>query len=286
MSSSNLLKRGYGYVFQDDDARIIDSNGLVADRLDKLAETMVKTAESDEGFHEGFTEGLNAIQVEKLLSDEEQPEGEQTEENSFSDEDYQEMLIKARNEAEVIIQEAKEQALSQKNGIFEEAKSQGYQEGIFQAEKDLEQQRIQLQNKAREQEQIFDNNMEQMEGQLVETLTDIYDHIFHVQFSSQKEVIFYLIQNSLSKIEGGRNFIVHVSKEDYGFVSMQKKELFTGLSGAENSEIVEDLSLKQNECLIETNSGLFDCGLETQLAGLKRELRLLSHTSSKSEGEE
>lgn len=286
MSSSNLLKRGYGYVFQDDDARIIDSNGLVADRLDKLAETMVKTAESDEGFHEGFTEGLNAIQVEKLLSDEEQPEGEQTEENSFSDEDYQEMLIKARNEAEDIIQEAKEQALSQKNGIFEEAKSQGYQEGIFQAEKDLEQQRIQLQNKAREQEQIFDNNMEQMEGQLVETLTDIYDHIFHVQFSSQKEVIFYLIQNSLSKIEGGRNFIVHVSKEDYGFVSMQKKELFTGLSGAENSEIVEDLSLKQNECLIETNSGLFDCGLETQLAGLKRELRLLSHTSSKSEGEE
>jgi len=43
-------------------------------------------------------------------------------------------------------------------------------------------------------------------------------------------------------------------------------------------EIVEDMTLKSNECFIDTGAGIFDCSLETQLEGLKRELRLLSFT--------
>ena len=69
-----------------------------------------------------------------------------------------------------------------------------------------------------------------------------------------------------------------MSKEDYGFVSMQKKELTAGIAGGETVEIVEDLTLKSNECFIDTGGGIFDCSLETQLEGLKRELRLLSFT--------
>ncbi|MBO6133082.1 MAG: hypothetical protein J6P05_01975, partial [Lachnospiraceae bacterium] len=66
--------------------------------------------------------------------------------------------------------------------------------------------------------------------------------------------------------------------DDYGFVSMQRKELLSGISGAENAEIVEDISLKRNQCFIETGNGIFDCSLETQLSGLKRQLKLLSYS--------
>ena len=46
-------------------------------------------------------------------------------------------------------------------------------------------------------------------------------------------------------------------------------------------EIVEDRTLNKNECLIETEDGIFDCSLSTQLTELKRKLQLLSYTGKK-----
>ena len=43
-----------------------------------------------------------------------------------------------------------------------------------------------------------------------------------------------------------------------------------------NVEVVEDLTLAKNECLIETDSGIYDCGLGTQLEEVKKKLMLLA----------
>lgn len=72
--------------------------------------------------------------------------------------------------------------------------------------------------------------------------------------------------------------MLHVSKEDYPYVSMQKKQIMAGAVSANSFvEVVEDITLSQNECLIETDNGVFDCGLGTQLSELKQKLRLLSY---------
>ena len=42
-------------------------------------------------------------------------------------------------------------------------------------------------------------------------------------------------------------------------------------------EIVEDMTLGKGECMIETESGIFDCGLGTQLSELRQKLKLLSY---------
>ena len=47
--------------------------------------------------------------------------------------------------------------------------------------------------------------------------------------------------------------------------------------GNATMEIIEDVSLHKNECLIETEGGIFDCGLGTQLSELTRKLKLLSY---------
>ena len=43
-------------------------------------------------------------------------------------------------------------------------------------------------------------------------------------------------------------------------------------------EIVEDVSLGENDCMIETEGGIFDCGLGTELSELAQKLKLLSYT--------
>ena len=59
---------------------------------------------------------------------------------------------------------------------------------------------------------------------------------------------------------------------------MQKRELVKGTKMAiGNVELLEDVTLKKNECMRETGNGVFDCSLGTQLAALNEELRLLSY---------
>lgn len=112
---------------------------------------------------------------------------------------------------------------------------------------------------------------------MVDAISAIYEHILHVDFQSYREILSHLISDTLRKMEGGHDFMVHVSKEDYPYVSMQKKEILAGAVAANcNVEVVEDLTLAKNECLIETDSGIYDCGLDTQLEALKRKLMLLA----------
>ena len=62
---NNLLKSGN--VIKNDDARVIDSNDKVAERLKVLAERMQNESEGD--FYDEFNAGLDAVQVEQLLGD-------------------------------------------------------------------------------------------------------------------------------------------------------------------------------------------------------------------------
>ena len=68
------------------------------------------------------------------------------------------------------------------------------------------------------QGQTLDN----VEPYLVDKLTDIYDHIFAVDLSEYRNVIFHLISNTLHALENTDTYLIHVSEQDYQFVSMQK----------------------------------------------------------------
>ena len=62
-------------------------------------------------------------------------------------------------------------------------------------------------------------------------------------------------------------------------MSMQRKQLQAGLPGnGVTLEIIEDMTVEKDGCMIETEGGIFDCGLGTQLEQLRRKLMLLSYT--------
>ncbi|MCR4892844.1 MAG: hypothetical protein K5989_11770 [Lachnospiraceae bacterium] len=278
----------WNYVnFNEPKKLVIDSNRQIADRIEALAEEMA----SDNVSADDFSEGLAAEKVELLMGE----DGEYTEESSPlfvqkepepapPDIDVQEqidaMLSEARAEAEGIIAGAKAEAENIRAIAEEDGRTKGYEEGYQSGMAETQALKEEYENLQAALESDFQKRISALEPMFIDTLTDIYEHIFHVRFAENKDIIFHLIQNAVRKVEGNSAFIIHVSKEDYGFVSMQKKELLSGISGAENAEIVEDMTLKPNECFIETGGGIFDCSLETQLSGLKKELKLLSYTQS------
>lgn len=286
--SSSLYKRNSFYPLNaDSKKRIIDTNEIAAKRLETLAEIMKASAEKGE--NQGFIQGLDAEEVSLLLVDESETSGNVIKANSAEEatvimeqakEESADIINSAKEQAETIVREAVEQAENTKKNIQEEARMLGYREGINRANKEIEELKAELAEKERILQEEYQQQMESMEADLVEVITGIYEHVFNVELSSQREVLVHLISATMRKSDSSRSFIVHVSKDDYPFVSMQKKQLLAGVAGINsNVEIIEDMTLAKTQCLIEADGGVFDCGLGTQLDELSKKLRLLSYTN-------
>ena len=149
----------------------------------------------------------------------------------------------------------------------------GYQEGVAaaQALKDeIEQQRGDLE---KEYQQIVD----ELEPEMVDVLTQIYEHVFNIELREDKGIILHLLKTTLSRIEPGKDLIVHVSSDDYDEIMDEKENLDACITSPNTTmEIIEDPLLKENECMIESDSGVFDCSLGVELSEISRKLKLLS----------
>ena len=126
-------------------------------------------------------------------------------------------------------------------------------------------------------EQEYQKKMQELEPAFVEKLTDIYEHIFNVDLRKYENLVYNLLMDAMQKIDGAKNIMVHVSKEDYAYVQEHKEILLeeTGMMG-NSVEVVSDATMTKAQCMVETENGIYDCSLDTELEELKRRLRLLS----------
>jgi len=266
-------------VVPEEEKRVIDSNGLMEQRIAEWEEKQRAG---------GFVPGLNAAQVEVLPEEEVETdpavllekaneEAQQILEQAAVD--AQSRIADAQVEAMKIKKEAQVQAEIEKGQILEQASRQGYEEGYARAQEEVEAVRLEYEEKERQMEAFYQQQIDELEPRFIDAITDVYEHIFGVGLKDQRDIIAHLISNTIRKIEGGHSFIIHVSKEDYPFVSMQKKQLVSG-AGAANAtvEVVEDLAMAAGDCTIETDGGIFDCGLGTQLSELRQKLMLLAYS--------
>lgn len=285
--SNNLLKAWGVSPNPEEEVRVIDNNEVIAKRLEWLMEQkvlpkkaavgnmpMAKTEESMEAAlllgetgeaGPGFVEGLAAEQIEV-----------------YEGPDAEELVAQAQAEAEQILESARAEAAAIRQSAQEEGRQQGYASGLQEAQAQMQEKlqsaETQIRQKAEKLEDAYWNKVSELEPAFVDTLTGIYEHIFRVKLSEEKQLILNLLTEALHGIEGSREFIVHVSAADIQNVRAAKQELTdAAVSPDAKIDIIEDATLNKNDCLIETGSGIFDCSLDTQLKELKKQIKLLSY---------
>lgn len=283
---SNLYKAGF--VHLGEDARVIDMNAILEKRLKEEAERRSRQPEHElVAAQDGFTEGLNAEKVDVLL----EPDAEVTSQQNASIQEQEQLkqeIEEARNELaglQAQIEQEKEQAQLEidqmKAKAFEEANEQGYQEGYRKGLDSVQELQKQCEDERLQQEQEYQKKLEEMEPLMVDTLCDVYSHIFKVEAKEHKELVLKLLQDTLLKVDGTGSIIIHVAKEDYAYVQEQKGALLEEAGMQSGSvEIVSDAALARAQCMIETEGGVYDCSLDTELAELKRRLMLLAYQKS------
>lgn len=280
---SNLYKAGF--VHLGEDARVIDMNAILEKRLKEEAERRSRQPEHElVAAQDGFTEGLNAEKVDVLL----EPDAEAASQQNASIQEQEQLkqeIEEARNELaglQAQIEQEKEQAQLEidqmKAKAFEEANEQGYQEGYRKGLDSVQELQKQCEDERLQQEQEYQKKLEETEPLMVDTLCDVYSHIFKVEAKEHKELVLKLLQDTLLKVDGTGSIIVHVAKEDYAYVQEQKAALLEEAGMQSGSvEIVSDAALARAQCMIETEGGVYDCSLDTELAELKRRLMLLAY---------
>ncbi|WP_026490865.1 FliH/SctL family protein [Butyrivibrio sp. XPD2002] len=197
-----------------------------------------------------------------------------------------EQIRMAEEEAKQIVDDANSQAEQIKNQAMEEGRNAGYQEGIQQASEEIERMKAEAEAEIEEerakQQADFQQLVASIEPDMVDTLTQIYEHIFNVEFRENKDIVLHLIRTTLGKMENGTDIILHISSDDYDLVSDEKPNLEEAMASPNSTlEIIEDPTLKENECIIESEGGIFDCSLGIELAEVSRKLKLLAFDRNK-----
>jgi flagellar assembly protein FliH len=284
---SNLLK--YVPIEDPDNKRVINNN----EALEEIVKEKMRQMQQMEDDAE-FTPGLDAEEVDLSEYDEDGVpivfEDEEGEEESASEpvnaapgmdmlaykEMADEILKNAYDEAARIGTEAKASAVAMES----EARDRGYAEGLAKAEEDAraseEARSRELEAKKAELEAQYHEMMDEMEPQIVSVVADIFEKVFSIQFAGKKEILLNLVRNAVNQIENSKVFLIKVPKENLQFVMEHKEELQEKVGQYVSIEIISDGDLTDNQCIIETDSGVFDCSLDIQLDNLVRDLKSLS----------
>ncbi len=284
---SNLVKQYY-VVEPEAKTRIINNNKLIDEKL--------KEYENKSEFKR-LDVDLQPIDAEEECFQED--DNETTEDNEFVDgieasvvetvdkDSMVEDIIKKANEraesivevanknAEVIIQKANEQA----ELIYEEKRKEGYEDGAFEKNQEIEHLRSELEEefakRKAELESDFEDYTSRLEVDLIDALTQVFDKVFHIQFDDKKEMLLHLVKNTISKIEVGREFRIHVSQSNYKFILAHIDEIRERIGNDVEIEIVNDANLESSDCQIETSFGVFDCGIDMELNNLIKDIKSL-----------
>ena len=285
---SNLVK-SFALVCNDD-KRIIDSNEAVTLKLQEIRRIMAE----DNGDKGGFTLGLNPENVEELLDDSEQMD--MAEISSVNNEELnlraESIIEEAKAKAKEIMERAEsdaahimEEAGHQAEDIKAKAHAEGFEKGTADGRKNIDNELLRINKeydeKCRTLESEYPEKLNRMEPELVDVIFEVFADVTKAISVDQKGMIMALIDKVLSGAEASSSYIIKAGSEDAKFLRENKESIMRNVAKDINIEIVEDISMKKNECLIDTDYGIYDCSLDIQLENLMQSIRILSCTMEK-----
>lgn len=268
---SNLLKQPF-VVNGTDDKIMINSNARMEERMRELIRIygLDQTSEEDTNFSEG------------IVAEEVTP----PEPKIDPDVEAKRILDEARAECDRMMNEAyakakqiEADAAVQAEQLCETHKNMGYQDGLVKAAQEYEEKTGVLEEEYRQKNQQLDteyqNRLQTMETDLVDAIIQVFNKVFHIQFDGKKDILLHLVSSTLMNIDAGKNFRIRVSEENRAFVEEHIDAIKAKVGNDVTIEVALDMKLDNNSCTIESDYGVYDCGIDTELDGLLRDIRSL-----------
>ena len=179
-------------------------------------------------------------------------------------------------------EEAREQARQEADDVRQQAFDQGFEEGkaegIRRGQSEIENEKNEILQEKENFRKQYEDTMAQMEPKFADVLCTLLQKLTGVLVSDQREVLTYLIHRTMMDMEPSSKFVLRVSTEDFPYMEAHKEEILMKAGVDAAVEVQEEKSLKDGECIIETDSQMMDCSFHTQLKNMTDTLRLLAQS--------
>lgn len=282
---SNLIK--YPFVNMNGKAAVVIDNNNETEKFVPFKENRItiktvseieaekallkrKTAEQDgeepkEAQEGDFKSGIPVTNFDKLFH----------EHQKKAEDDAGRIIEKAKKEADRIRSDAEIAADTARTNGYEEGRSQGYEEGLAEAAQEIQRRESELAEAARIQQEEFQSCIASIESRYVDVVISLVRKLTGVIIEDKEDLILYLIRTTAQELEPSENYRIRVSSDDIYFLEARRSELLDLIGEDVFLEFVEEKGLEKGQCIIETDSQMVDCGFQTQLDMLVRDLKML-----------
>jgi type III secretion protein L len=168
-----------------------------------------------------------------------------------------EILRKAQQEAEEIIRKVTQESDQQRQNGYQA----GYQEGLAQATEVLLRARG-------DYEQLLKN----ANRDLMDLAFKIAEKIIGKQLQIDKTTIQSIVSQAMQGIRQSKQITIRVNPADAKALKENEEELLEKLAGQRTLDFVEDKKVQPGGCIIESEIGIVDAQLQTQLERLRKVL--------------
>ncbi|MFC1705329.1 type III secretion system stator protein SctL [Planctomycetota bacterium] len=172
-------------------------------------------------------------------------------------EEAKNILTVAEQEAERIRQEAEQL----RNEHIKQGYDEGYRKGYGEA----------LQGLAR-LEKEYSEELDRLEPEVVQLSVQIAEKILGEEMQLRPEAIIDIVAQALRTVRHQKDIVVRVNPSQVPIMEAQKSTLLGILSRAREVRIVSDESLRPGGCIIETEVGILDADIQTQLEEIRSAL--------------
>lgn len=181
----------------------------------------------------------------------------------------------AQNEGAAEVEAMREAANSEIATLREQARTEGYTEGITAATHEGDGIRAQARQVLSDAEKERIAMQESLEPEMVDLLVGIASKLLNNAVTLNPGVILALVRMGMQNATITGDVTVYVSADDYEEVIKRKDEIVALTDGSVKLEIVKDLSLNPMDCVIETPFGSIDASLGQQFETLKQNITYL-----------
>ncbi len=171
------------------------------------------------------------------------------------------LIQKAREQADIIVAEARE--------AFEKEKQRGYQEGLMQCRMEQSGQMLKMVDQSIQYLSDVEASMADILMTAVKKIIDGYD---------DRALTVGLVKAGLQHVRNERQVSVRVPPSHYAHVKERIAEILTDYKGVGILNPVSDPRLKAGSCILESKIGVVDASIDIQLKALQKRFgKLTAH---------
>lgn len=286
---SNIIFQGQIIFDGEPEKAIIDSNEIAQSIIEAQAkqyQSALKAAERERRLQEmeesgaEVPEGMETQEFQDLADSimEQNNEAQLMADDIIAEarEQADNMLASAREEAEALLAEAQTDADARRNLARQDGQKEGYLEGTQKAAVELANKEAWYDEQVALIQEDFARKQMAMEHDVVNICCKVFEKVFGAQLEGKKDILFHLLDNCLMNIEPSHQMQVKVNESNIELLRERKAEIMNRVGSDAIVDFIADPCLTDSQCLIETDGGVFDCSIDTELDNLIRDIKSLA----------